>query len=163
MPTADLRLLAPAGFLGCVSTQGRESNPLQPDYRSGAQPLSYPLGHWRQKQPSSEPIHGTHVRRSPLIKDQPPCRRWNRLRQPRLNLLLCSSKTPAGVEPAVNCFAGSCHAVWLQRRGQAEGHRFNHRSPPACTDERDLDERGSHTLSNALVAQQRAQLALDPG
>ena len=27
-----------------------------------------------------------------------------------------SSKTPAGVEPAMNCFAGSRHAVWLQRQ-----------------------------------------------
>jgi hypothetical protein len=29
-------------------------------------------------------------------------------------------KTPAGVEPALNCFAGSGRAVWLQRQSLLE-------------------------------------------
>jgi hypothetical protein len=36
-----------------------------------------------------------------------------------LSLTQSVPKTPAGVEPAVNCFAGSRHAVWLQRQSVA--------------------------------------------
>ena len=52
------------------------------------------------------------------IKD-PPTKKWFRsghLSKMESKPAVSGSETPAGVEPAQNCFAGSCRAVWLQRQ-----------------------------------------------
>jgi hypothetical protein len=41
---------------------------------------------------------------------------WKRNRRITRTLIATTSKTPAGVEPASNRFAGGCRAVWLQRQ-----------------------------------------------
>jgi hypothetical protein len=84
-----------------------------PKMRSGARA--------REDRDDAEPIHGTHVQQSPLIKDEPRCAAGTG----RINLasisFLISFKDAGGIEPAMNCFAGSRHVVWPQRQSAARG------------------------------------------